>query len=318
MDYLTNKNANLLSKVILFLLVVVLFLISSVTVGQSFEKPNFNTPDNTDIIPPTNSKIVVITDLEPDDRMAIHILSSSIETDRFAFFGTTVLNTYRKKFLAEQLLNEIGLKNIPVYAGENKSSKNYFPVFQSSLPALNYLDNVFISDSTDSKISLGDSELTNKIYSLLKTSPQNSIVFIVLAPPTELIKAIEKDKSLISKISAIHVMGGWNIDKVSGNLYTTYNWNLDGKASKELLGLKNVKIFLYSSDIIKSLPNYNGGSINPQTAPKVWKTIDTLSHRLTSLAHFLSAQFSWNINIAEYLETKNPEFANTIRSFAAK
>jgi hypothetical protein len=56
-------------------------------------------------------------------------------------------------------------------------------------------------------------------------------------------KAIKKDKSLVSKISAIHIMGGWNVDKVTGNFYTSYNWNMDGKAGKELLMLKNVNIF---------------------------------------------------------------------------
>jgi hypothetical protein len=274
--------------------------------------------DSVIVIPQTNSKLVVITDLEPDDRIAIHILSANFEPDRFAFFGTTVLNTQYKKTLTEQILEEVGLKNIPVYSGEQKSSKDYFPVFQSSLPAINYSNNDSISELTNSIFPSGDSELTNKIYSLLKTSQQNSIAFIVLAPTTELIKAIAKDKSLVSKISAIHIMGEWNIDRASGKLYTTYNWNMDGEASKELLMLKNVKIFLYSSDMIKILQNYNSGSINPQTAPGVWKTIDSLSHRLPSLSHFLSAQFNWNINIAEYLKTKNPGLANTIKSFTEK
>jgi hypothetical protein len=70
--------------------------------------------------------------------------------------------------------------------------------------------------------------------------------------------------------------------------------------------------------MIKGLPNYNGGSINPKTASRVWETIDELSPRLPSLAHSLSAQFYCNKNITEWLSTKNPELANTIRSFAAK
>jgi hypothetical protein len=89
--------------------------------------------------------------------MAIHVLSSNIGPDRFVFIGTTVLNTSRKINFTEQLLNDLGLKNIPIYKGEEKTARDYFPIIQSSLPTLNYSDDTFISESTDSIFSLGDS-----------------------------------------------------------------------------------------------------------------------------------------------------------------
>jgi len=47
----------------------------------------------------SNGKYIVITDFEPDDRIALHILAARISADRILCIGSTVMHTGRKKVL---------------------------------------------------------------------------------------------------------------------------------------------------------------------------------------------------------------------------
>ena len=66
--------------------------------------------------------LIVLTDMQPDDRIALSIIGGNQElSDRLLFVGTTLLNTGLKKVLAERQLKQMRLKNVNVYAGTGEN-----------------------------------------------------------------------------------------------------------------------------------------------------------------------------------------------------
>ena len=70
-------------------------------------------------------RIIVITDLEPDDRMALHLLAARFRAPEIAFVGTTVMHAGRKALLARRLLGQLGLAEVPVFSGPGGEAGDY-------------------------------------------------------------------------------------------------------------------------------------------------------------------------------------------------
>ena len=63
------------------------------------------------------SNYVVITDIKPDDQIALSILSELVAPERLLFIGTTLLDSQRKAKLLRHQLKSTALHSVPVYAG---------------------------------------------------------------------------------------------------------------------------------------------------------------------------------------------------------
>ena len=254
--------------------------------------------------------LVVITDLEPDDRIAIHLLRAAFEPDEFRFFGTTVMHAGRKAALVRRLLDQLGMSSVPVYQGTGGNPSDY-PDIASSRAARMYqregrglLTDAELAQVTASPPSSG--ELRTAIGRLLRQS--KDIEFVMLAPPVDLMAVLTETPELASSIKHIHLMGGWAEAKTPAGpaLFTTYNWNMAPAPSAALLKLKNVPMTLYSSHMIK--PSFNGGSINGTNSPQLMALLESLKAKLPSLVDQEKAGTSWDSHLIEQI----PPLANVI------
>ena len=246
-----------------------------------------------DIVP-----LVVITDMEPDDRIALHLVAA-LFPDRLTLVGTTVMHSYRKKLLAERLLLQLGLGRVPVAQGSGGHANSY-PNIDSSAAALAYdhegigileaqalLDaNVHIRSSSDLRIAL------QKIL-----SENQQVEFFILAPPTDLVTVLDEFPKLVEHVSHIHLMGGWVDTAVApdNEMRTTYNWNMDPTSSAKLLSLRDVSITLYSSHTIKN--QFAGGSVQRANYPSIIALLDDNARSLPSVAETIVSGASWDNHV---------------------
>jgi inosine-uridine nucleoside N-ribohydrolase len=148
-------------------------------------------------------------------------------------------------------------------------------------------------------------DLKKAIHDVL--TKNNNVEFILLAPPTDLIKVLDENPALKSNIRHIHVMGGY-ITKNDNR--TTYNWNMDSIASAKLVAMSDVNMTLYSSHVIKAA--FQGGSINRGNYPELIKRIDTLIEKVPALQSHRLACANWN----RHLIQKIPALANIIGPYS--
>lgn len=257
-----------------------------------------------------NRKFIIITDLEPDDKIALHIIAAKIPHEQILFVGVTIMDTYKKKLLTRRLLDQLGLIDIPVYQGTGGTSTSYYDI-ESSKAAREYNHDEDIQFQLNDIISsdyYSGEELQNNIEKSL--SSHNNINIILLAPPTDLMIILSRDPSLSKNINSIYVMGGWN--QCEDNLRSTYNWNMDPISTYKLLDIKDIPIILYSSHIIKRL--FLGGSINTDTYPKIFKLINKYKQNLPSLVDLESSMLSWNSHVIKTI----PSLINIIGKYNGK
>lgn len=261
------------------------------------------------------SKFIVITDLEPDDRIALHILCSTIEQRQLLFVGTTVMHAARKKVLAKRLLDQLGFNQIPVFQGTGNKAENY-PDISSSRAAREYTNegrNILAEEELDklNAIEPSSSELQENIEKALKEN--NNIELIVLAPPTDLVAVLKRNPDLKKNIKHIYVMGGWtellNNSGQAVTLRTSYNWNMDPISSADLMKITDIPMTLYSSHIIKRF--FHGGSINFENFPEIINCLDKLKKQLPSLIDQEIASLSWDNHIINTI----PALSNIIEPF---
>lgn len=254
--------------------------------------------------------LVVITDLEPDDRIAIHLLRALFEPEDFRFFGTTVMHAGRKAALVRRLLDQLGFESVPVFQGTGGTGADY-PDIASSRAARLYAreGKSLLSDEALAAISAAppsSGELKKAIARLLRQS--KDVEFVMLAPPVDLMAVLAESPELAASIRHIHVMGGWaEVKTPSGTaLFTTYNWNMGPAPSAAFVRLSRIPMTLYSSHMIK--PSFNGGSINATTSPRLMQTLDQLKAKLPSLVDQEVAGTSWDSHLVEQI----PPLANVI------
>lgn len=264
------------------------------------------------------NKFIIITDLEPDDRIALHLMKGHLATsrDELLFVGTTVKNAARKKALTRKLLDQLGLNTIPVYQGSGGTAESYYDI-ASSRAAREY--------SQEGENILPEAEL-NRLHSAdyssqelqehIETALENNhdVQFIMLAPPSDLVAVLEKNPALKRNIKHIHIMGGWSEAQEQGQnvLRTTYNWNMDPRASAQLMSMNDIPMTLYSSHSIKEF--FNGGSCNIDNCKSVIQRMSTMKSYLPSLEDQEIAALSWD----EHIMAKLPLLKDLIAPYKGK
>ena len=80
--------------------------------------------------------LMVIVDMEPDDRVALMLLATEFPAE-MGFVGTTGMHAGRKAALAEKFLQQMGLAAVPVIQGSGGEATSY-PEIASSRAAREY------------------------------------------------------------------------------------------------------------------------------------------------------------------------------------
>ena len=76
--------------------------------------------------------LIVVTDMEPDDRMALNFLIGKMKP-RLKFIGTTVMNARRKASLVENMMESLGVSGSPHYVPKQSYlNSNHVPVYVGS------------------------------------------------------------------------------------------------------------------------------------------------------------------------------------------
>jgi hypothetical protein len=279
-----------------------------------------------DIVGP--KKVIVITDMEPDDRLALQVLAAKYKPEDVAFVGSAVLDSRRKAILVRRLLDQIGLASVPVYQGQGGEASKYYPM-ASSAAAVTYegegkgilSDNdLKVRSSSRLNFSGGDLSLTMQMGDYLRANyragNKHNIDIILLAPTDDLLEVLTNGLGpAISGIGTVHMMGGWSEakDPDTGELdrRTTYNWNMGYESARVFFqymrsGVYTFNVKLYSSHMIK--PTFGGGSINESNHPALIKALDEASKHAPSLQDFRKAGLGWD----NHLVTKIPPLAKVI------
>ena len=183
-----------------------------------------------------NRKIAIITDSEPDDIVALHLMASHYNPSQIALLGTTIMHAGRKKVLARRFMNQLGFNSVPVYQGSGGDKKAYYDT-ASSRPARtnqNEGKGILLKEQlkTISRSPHSKEELQVNIRKLLEGAEESTIDFFLLAPPTDLATVLKETPDLKERIGTIYVMGGWVDDR------TTYNWNMDPFSIKTILQIQ--------------------------------------------------------------------------------
>ena len=246
------------------------------------------------------SPIVVITDMEPDDRIALHLLVA-LYPERISLVGTTVMHSFRKKVLAERLLRQLDMAHIPVVQGSGGYADDY-PNIATSRAGREYdLEGTHVLEQSElqdiAKQPRSSDQLRVELRRIL--SANDSVEIFILAPPTDLSNVLEESPELASHISRVHLMGGWVEVRGPGGseLRTTYNWNMDPRASKQLLESQAFPITLYSSHVVKK--HFSGGSLQRAAFPELFELLVSSSERLPSVAETFIAGNSWDNHLMD-------------------
>ena len=247
-----------------------------------------------------NRSLLVIVDMEPDDRIALLLLAAEFPDD-IAFVGTTGMHAGRKQVLAKQFLDQAGLSDIPVIQGSGGEASTY-PKVASSAAALEYQSEGYglLPDYELERINRemprSSDHLSLAIQDLLRTRDQVEIV--LLAPATDLILALDAEPALSGSIKRIYIMGGWTESVLSSGeiqLFTTYNWNMSPSAAAALMSMEGIPMVLYSSHVIKSI--FPGGSINRVGFPAIIGELDYQRLLVPAFHSFLVAANSWDQHV---------------------
>lgn len=244
------------------------------------------------------AKYIIITDLEPDDWMALLLTATLIPAKHVLFVGTVLLDSGVRKTLAERILQELNY-SVPVIQGSGGNPEDYEDI-GSSRAAREYTHTVESPKHTN---PIKSDDLKNAIRSAL--NQYDNLEFVFLAPPTDLVAVLQEDPSLKKKIKHIHVMGGWV--SIAPDVHrTTYNWNMDPVASAALVQMNDIPMTLFSSHLIKAA--FQGGSINRANYPQLIDKIDTLIPTVPALQKQRLASTKWN----QHLIQRIPVLANII------
>jgi inosine-uridine nucleoside N-ribohydrolase len=265
----------------------------------------------------TDRKIIVITDLEPDDRKAIDILTSVFSEKEILCFGTTVMHAGRKAALVRKVLDQRGLQKVPVYQGTGGRADCY-PDIDSTSAARSYTREgcEILSENELNLVNdqaPSSAELQINLRKLLKSADVKSIEIVMLAPPSDLVEVLKASPNLSTKIKRIHIMGGWIEIQAEGSdplRRTSYNWDMDVDSSSQLMKMSHIPMTLYSSHILKKA--FKGGSINSKHFPNLIAKINDCRLHLPFLEDDLIATQSWNTHVMKTI----PRLKDVIGNYA--
>lgn len=248
--------------------------------------------------------LIVITDMEPDDRISL-ILLASLGPESISLVGTTGLHAGRKAALARQLMDQLGMPDVPVVQGSGGLPASY-PAIASSRAALSYQgegEGVMSEarlESLAQDVPRSSDDLQNRIRSLLRSA--GDVEIVLLAPATDLVLALESDPALATRIKHIHMMGGWS-ESISpedkSERWTSYNWNMDPQAAARLVRMQDIPMTLYSTHLIKR--DFAGGSINKDDFPEIIELLEETASQNQWAESFFVAARSWDANVLKQI-----------------
>ena len=248
--------------------------------------------------------LIVITDMEPDDRIAL-ILLAALDPETISLVGTTGLHAGRKAALARQLMNQLGMPGVPVVQGSGGLPANYID-FASSRAALSYqgegvgLLSEARLESLSRDVPRSSDDLQNRIRSLLQAA--SDVEVVLLAPATDLVLALESDPALTTNLKHIHMMGGWSESTSPEDKsvrWTSYNWNMDPQAAARLVRMQEIPMTLYSTHMIKQ--DFSGGSINRDDFPEIIELLAKKASQSQWAESFFVAARSWDDNVLKQI-----------------
>lgn len=287
------------NKIVLFLLVV----IAALGIWYLFQTQQKN-------------KFIIITDLEPDDRIALHVIAARIPQDQILFFGSMIKNANRKQELVRKLLDQLGFTDVPLYQGTGGPAESYYDIVSSRAAREYSQEGEHLLPVTELELlqhaSYSSPDLQNHIEAALEK--YSNVQFVLLAPPTDLVAVLKKNPRLKKNIKHIHIMGGWAEVQEDGKqvLRTTYNWNMDPVASAKLVLMKDIPMTLYSSHTIKKW--FDGGSCNIDNCKAVIERMEQLKPEMPSLNDQIIAATSWD----EHVIAKIPALKPVIEPYKGK
>jgi inosine-uridine nucleoside N-ribohydrolase len=246
--------------------------------------------------------LVVITDMEPDDRIALH-LAAALFPDRLALVGTTVMHSFRKMLLAERLLQQLGLGHIPVVQGSGGNAASYPEVRSSSAARAYDHEGVGILDEQTLLAANIQPRTSPDLQAELRRvlSENLQVEFLILAPPTDLVLVLTDSPELIERVAHIHLMGGWvdNGSATEPELRSTYNWNMDPASAAQLLRMRGLAITIYSSHTIKH--QFAGGSVQQANYPNIVALLNDNADALPSVAETIISGASWDNHVMDQI-----------------
>jgi len=248
--------------------------------------------------------LIVITDMEPDDRVAL-ILLAALEPGTISLVGTTGLHAGRKAALARQLMDELGLSDVPVIQGSGGMPADY-PDIASSRAALSYRGEGIglLSDAQLESLTRDAPRSSDDLQKQISIALQlaNDVEVVLLAPATDLVLALERDPALTTNLQHIHMMGGWSeLTGTEDGLVrrTSYNWNMDPRAAARLMQMREVSMTLYSTHMLKR--DFSGGSVNRNDFPEIIELLETKAGHSQWAESFFVAARSWDDHVMEQI-----------------
>lgn len=215
-------------------------------------------------------KFIVITNMEPKNRLLFQLMSKKFQPDQIAFVGTTLLNSRHKAILARALLDHYGLSSVPVIQGSGGEPYEY-EVFGSAFEQSEHADEFAKLSDEDLKnfdllrpgklkLRYGDVtliiELSNYLQANYATGNRRNIDIILLASPDDLLEAFRSGLGpAIQSIGTIHMPSGWteilNPQSMKIERRSTYHWNMGFHATNLFFnnvrkGLFPVHVRIYS------------------------------------------------------------------------
>ncbi len=188
-------------------------------------------------------KLIIDVDTGADDALAILYLIKKIPEK---ILGITVCagNTTLENSVKNTLKTlEIAGTNIPVYVGERKNSLGDSFIHAEDYHGKNGLMNIPNKTSLKPQVSSAVDFILENARKYKK-----DLAVVCLAPPTNIAKAIQKNRVAMSKVGTIVIMGG--ALKVDGNQteFAEFNFYQDTNAVSQIL--KNQKnIFIVPLDV---------------------------------------------------------------------
>jgi inosine-uridine nucleoside N-ribohydrolase len=239
---------------------------------------------------------IVITDLEPDDRFALHVLAHNLDPADIALAGTTLLYTSLKTALLRRLLDQLDLGRVKVVQGFDRTADEYPPTRSSDAARSFAVEGVGILSSSElSDISKDRNDSTALQLAIIDVLSKHARVDIVLlAPGDDLAAALKERPALADRIACLFMMGGWQ-NRPEKGLRSTYNWNMAPEAADYLLSRDDLPIVLFSSHALRK--SFASISANRGNFPELWQVIEDNAGESQSISETLLASATWDKHI---------------------
>ena len=162
-------------------------------------------------------KIILDTDIgdDIDDAFALGLVLNNPDVFDLKVVTTVFKNTKERALEAQELIN-LSNRNVKTFIGESLPLNGVIIPFNGETGNLEIIDTCQYDKSMDKNIVYDNA--VDEIIRLSKEYPKELII-ITIGPMTNVARAIEKDKSITSRIKMVLSMGGW---------YQNYNpeWNV--------------------------------------------------------------------------------------------